>query len=132
MAPDGPDLRELARRIERAQAEQLDRTGPGSSIDVGGGRAVMKGPRSPFSAALGLGLDGPVAEEELARLEAHLGLAGGPVRVQLLPFADGSLAELLARRFAVAQRRLGFRRSGELERLDCSRFAPPGRQLSLF
>ena len=45
---------------------------------------------------------------------------------------EGPFAELLARRFAVAQRRLGFRRSGELERLDCSRFAPPGRQLSLF
>ncbi|HYQ38905.1 MAG TPA: PA0069 family radical SAM protein [Pseudomonas sp.] len=45
---------------------------------------------------------------------------------------EGPFAELLARRFAVAQRRLGFKRSGELEPLDCMRFAPPGQQLTLF
>lgn len=44
----------------------------------------------------------------------------------------GPFAELLAQRFAVAHRRLGFKRSGELEALDCSRFAPPGQQLPLF
>jgi len=98
------DPRVLARRIERAQAEQLDRTGPGTSIEVAGGRAVMKGPRSPFSAALGLGLDGPVSADDLSRVEAHLGLAGGPVRVELLPFADGSLSERLAQRGYAVER----------------------------
>ena len=93
-----PDPRDLARRIERAQAVQLDRTGPGTALPVAGGWAVMKGPRSPFSAALGLGLEGPVSAEELARVEAHLGVAGGPVRVELLSCADPSLAELLGQR----------------------------------
>jgi GNAT superfamily N-acetyltransferase len=99
-----PELRALARRIERANAGQLDRTGPGSSIAVAGGRAVMKGPRSPFSAALGLGLEGPVSAEDLARVEAHLGLAGGPVRVELHPSADASLAEQLAQRGYAVER----------------------------
>ena len=45
---------------------------------------------------------------------------------------EGPFAELLAQRFAVAHRRLGFKRSGELPALDCARFAPPGRQLALF
>ena len=104
MAPDRPDPRDLARRIERAQAVQLDRTGPGTSLEVAGGWAVMKGPRSPFSAALGLGLDGPVTAEDLARVEAHLGLAGGPVRVELLSCADASLAERLAQRGYAVER----------------------------
>ena len=99
-----PDPRDLARRIERAQAEQLDRTGPGASLEVAGGRAVMKGPRSPFSAALGLGLAGPVTAADLSRVEAQLGVAGGPVRVELSPFADGSLSDLLARRGYAVER----------------------------
>jgi GNAT superfamily N-acetyltransferase len=98
------DPRDLARRIERAQAEQLDQTGPGTAIAVAGGRAVMKGPRSPFSAALGLGLDGPVTGADLSRVESHLGVAGGPVRVELLPFADASLPELLAQRGYAVER----------------------------
>lgn len=104
MAAPREDPRVLARRIERAQAEQLDRTGPGASLEVAGGRAVMKGPRSPFSAALGLGLDGPVTADDLARVEAHLGVAGGPVRVELSPWSDGSLAERLAQRGYAVER----------------------------
>lgn len=45
----------------------------------------------------------------------------------------GPLADLLARRFVVASRRLGY--AAGLPALDCSRFAPPprpGAQLSLF
>lgn len=104
MAGPRTDLRALAGRIERAQAEQLHRTGPGSSLDVAGGRAVMKGPRSPFSAALGVGLGGPVTAEDLDRIEAHLGVGGGPVRVELTPFADASLAEQLGRRGYAVER----------------------------
>jgi hypothetical protein len=40
---------------------------------------------------------------------------------------------LLARRFAVAMRRLGLeRRGGGAGALDCARFAVPGGQMSLF
>ncbi len=96
---EGADPRALARRIEAAQAAQLERTGPsGSALEVGGGRAVYKGPRSPFSAALGVGLAGPVSAEDLDRIEAHLGVAGGPVRIEVAAFADPSLAEELGRR----------------------------------
>jgi GNAT superfamily N-acetyltransferase len=93
-----PDLRQLARRIEDAQAEQLERTGRGTSIRAAGGRAVMKGPRSPYSAAIGLGLQGPVTALEVDQVELHLGVAGGPVRVEVTPFADHTLTEELGRR----------------------------------
>ncbi len=43
---------------------------------------------------------------------------------------EGVFAELLAQRFALACKRLGLSRRGAGQ-LDCSRFAPPGRQLSL-
>jgi len=104
MARSIEDLPALARRIEAAQAEQLERTGSGSSIAVAGGRAVMKGPRSPYSSAIGIGLHGPVQPEDLERVEAHLGLGGGPVRLELLPFAHPSLAEQLGRRGYAVER----------------------------
>jgi DNA repair photolyase len=46
---------------------------------------------------------------------------------------SGPYAELLARRFAVAIRRLGLeKRGGGAGALDCARFAVPGAQMSLF
>jgi len=46
---------------------------------------------------------------------------------------SGPYAELLARRFAVAIRRLGLeKRGGGTGALDCTRFAVPGAQMSLF
>jgi DNA repair photolyase len=46
---------------------------------------------------------------------------------------SGPYAELLARRFAVAARRLGLeKRGGGAGALDCTRFAVPGAQMSLF
>ena len=44
---------------------------------------------------------------------------------------EGVFAELLAQRFRLACRRLGYARRDEAFALDCSRFAPPGRQLAL-
>jgi GNAT superfamily N-acetyltransferase len=95
------DPRSLALRLERAEAEQLARTGPpgrAGALEIGGGLAVFKGPRSPFSAAFALGLDGPVRAREVERVEAHLGQGGGPVRVELASPADPSLAAELGRR----------------------------------
>jgi GNAT superfamily N-acetyltransferase len=106
MSAPPADPRALARRIEDALAEQVERTGPGSAILAAGGRAVMKGPRSPFSAALGAGLEGPVSAMDLDRIELHLGVAGGPVRVEVTPFADPSLAEALGRRGYALERLL--------------------------
>ncbi len=92
-----------ARRIERAHALQLERVraarGAGApAIAVAGGMAVSHGPRSPLSAAVGLGLGVPVHDLDLDRVEAHLGLGGGPVRVEVTPFTDPSLTEELGRR----------------------------------
>ena len=95
------DLREIARRIERAEAEQLARTGDpgtGGAIEVAGGLAVSKGPGSPFSAALCVGLAGAVTPAELDRIEAHLGGGGGAIRIEIAAPADASLRAELARR----------------------------------
>jgi GNAT superfamily N-acetyltransferase len=89
----------LARRVELAQAMQnRSTTSPGGILEVAGGVALFAGAGSPLSQALALGLDGPVSPEELARVEVHLGQAGGPIQVELLPFSDPSLAALLAQR----------------------------------
>ena len=96
-----PDLRELARRIERAEAEQLARTGaPGlaGAVEIGGGLAVSKGAGSPFSTALGVGLGGPVSAADVDRIERHLGQDDGVVRVELAAPADAGFAAELARR----------------------------------
>jgi hypothetical protein len=47
---------------------------------------------------------------------------------------SGELAELLAARFRIASRRLGFDREARYGGLDTSRFRPPyaGGQLALF
>lgn len=100
-APAAPDPAALASRIERAEAEQLARTGApfrAGALAVSGGLAVSKGPRSASSAAFGLGLRGPVSEEDLDRVEAHLGALGGDVRVELCVHAHPSLAAALGRR----------------------------------
>lgn len=44
---------------------------------------------------------------------------------------EGQFAELLAQRFRLACKRLGYNRRDQNFGLDCSRFAPPGQQLSL-
>ena len=97
------DLAALARRIERAHAMQLERTraarGAGApAVEVAGGLAVSHGVRSPFSAAVGVGIGVAVTGADLDRIEAHLGLGGGPVRIEVTPFADSSLTEELGRR----------------------------------
>lgn len=100
-APAPRDPAALATRIERAEAEQLARTGaPGvaGALAVAGGLAVSKGPRSPSSSGFGLGLHGPVTREDLDLVEAHLGALGGEVRIELCAHADPSLAAELARR----------------------------------
>jgi GNAT superfamily N-acetyltransferase len=93
----------VARRVERAHALQLERTraarGTGTTaVEVAGGLAVSHGARSPFSAAVGVALGAPIAEGDVDRIEAHLGLGGGPVRIEVTPFTDPSLTEELGRR----------------------------------
>jgi GNAT superfamily N-acetyltransferase len=96
-----PDPVEVALRIERAEAMQLAETGsPGraGALELAGGIAVSKGPRSPFSAAFALGLGGPVSDEDLERVESHLGALGGDVRIELCASCDPSFGDALSRR----------------------------------
>jgi GNAT superfamily N-acetyltransferase len=97
------DFAVLARRIERAHALQLERTraargAAAPALALCGGLAVSHGVRSPFSAAVGVGIGEPVTAGDVDRIEAHIGLGGGPVRIEVTPFADGSLTEELGRR----------------------------------
>ncbi len=90
----------LARRLEMAEAraavdssEALRRRRP-ESADVeaiGGGYAVYCGANSPLTQAAGLGLSGPVSDEEFARLEAFYRTRKEPVRVETCPLADAGL-----------------------------------------
>ena len=91
-----------ARRIERAEAAQMERTlrasGTGDALRIAGGLSAWTGPRSPFSVAIGCGLEGPVTSDEVDAIEAHLGRDGDPVRIEVSAFADPSLGVELGRR----------------------------------
>lgn len=97
------DAADQARRIERAQAAQMERSAraspPGAgAVAVAGGWAFFFAPASPYNCALALGLAGPVGAEDLDRVEAHCGRVGGSVRIEVSPFCEPSLAVELARR----------------------------------
>jgi GNAT superfamily N-acetyltransferase len=98
----------LARRIELAEAraavdgaETFARLCPdgGAAVErIAGGFAVYCGANSPVTQAVGLGLDGPVSEEEFDRLEEFYRSRGESVRVETCPLADASLIEHFGRR----------------------------------
>jgi GNAT superfamily N-acetyltransferase len=92
---------ELARRIELAEAqaavggaETMRRLRPdrGAAVEqIGGGLAIYCGANSPATQAVGIGLDGPVNEEEFDRLENFYRSRSEPVRVETCPLAGASL-----------------------------------------
>lgn len=94
---------ELARRIELAEAkaavegaQTLKRLKPGRDAaveEIAGGFAVYCGATSPITQAVGLGLDGPVNEEEFNKLEEFYRRRSEPIRVETCPLADASLIE---------------------------------------
>jgi hypothetical protein len=91
----------LARRIERAEAENArgcTAAQPGAAwMEVAGGIAVFAGADSPLSQAVGMGLTGPVTQDELCAMEAFFHERGGRPAIDLCPLADPTLVELLAR-----------------------------------
>jgi GNAT superfamily N-acetyltransferase len=99
---------ELARRVELAEAqaavecaEALERFRPGSGAAVrrlAGGFAVYCGKNSPITQAVGMGLDGPVSDEEFDRLEDFYRSRREAVRVEICPLADPSFLEQFGRR----------------------------------
>lgn len=96
----------LAARIERAErdtvldfAQQARARGRAVIIEhIGGGVAVFGGHGQPFNKVAGLGFDGPVAEEAIARVENAFDAVGGEIRVELATLADPAIGTLLARR----------------------------------
>jgi len=100
--------RALSRRIELAEAhaaaaaaQALAEFRPGAGVAVAriaGGFAVYCGANSPVTQAVGLGLDGPVHDEEFDALEQFYASRNEPVRVETSPLADLSLIEQFGKR----------------------------------
>ena len=98
----------LAKRLELAErqaavegTETLARLRPGAAAaaePLAGGMAIFCGVNSPITQAVGIGLDGPVSEAEIARLEEFYFSRGDAVRVELCPLADASVLEQFGKR----------------------------------
>src|SRR5215472_8622466 len=67
-------------------------------IAVGGGIADFRGVGSPVTQAEGLGLNGPVSEEDLDRMEKFYRCRGSAVFIEVCPMADPSFIEALGKR----------------------------------
>ncbi len=70
----------LPGRGERAAQARLNPDSGATSLPVGGGYAVFMGAGSPLSQVQGMGLFGPVDDEELERMEAFYRERGSPVQ----------------------------------------------------
>lgn len=124
----------LARRVEAAEASNGFRLAPAIAKCLPatgvvaqpflGGCAVFGGVGSPFTHALGIGMNGAAAAGELDRMEAFFRDRGSPVLIDLCPLADPSLIQLIfARGYRVIEfNNVLIRRLGTGERL----LAPPG------
>jgi len=100
--------RTLARRLEltdahgsaafaRAHAGLFPEVGA-TSAPFAGGWATFAGADSPITQAFALGLEGPVEEDEVARMEAFFRQRGAPTNVELCPYADPSIVEIFRKR----------------------------------
>jgi GNAT superfamily N-acetyltransferase len=98
----------LARRLETLICAELRTLGtvgraalPGAGAtwaEVAGGVALWLGPGSPVNVAVGLGMDGPVSDADLDRVEEFYFSRGAESIVTLCPLADESLWDGLGRR----------------------------------
>lgn len=96
----------LAARLERAECEtvldfalQARSRGRAVIIEyVGGGVAVYGGPGQPFNKVAGLGFDGPLSDDAIAKVEAAFDAVNAEIRVELATLADPRVATMLARR----------------------------------
>jgi hypothetical protein len=92
----------LARRLEAAEALNArfcTASPPGAAfLDIAGGCAIFVGADSPLTQAVGLGLNGPVSEDEVDRLEAFFRSRDAKVSIDFCPLADPGLLEALGRR----------------------------------
>jgi GNAT superfamily N-acetyltransferase len=89
--------RSLAKRLEMITA----RSGQECAqvwAEIAGGIATFSGIDSPITQAFGIGLFGPVSEDELTELEDFFFSRGAPVALELCPFIHPSLLDLLKSR----------------------------------
>jgi GNAT superfamily N-acetyltransferase len=99
---------EFVRRLEIASARSGKACADGAQKlhpeigavceEIAGGIAVYAGIDSPVTQALGVGLNGPVSEAELDRLEEFFRSRGAATAIELCPFAGIPLYEALAKR----------------------------------
>ena len=91
-----------ARRLEAAEAANARGcvgTHPDAAVlEVAGGVAVFTGTESPLTHAVGIGMNGPVALEELDLLEEFFRRHNARPAIDLCPLADPDLLPLLAER----------------------------------
>lgn len=99
--------RELARKLESVHgwcvaqyAASLQRMCPqvgAAVLEIAGGVAIYAGP-SPFSFMVGAGMDGPVRTEDLEHIEEFFASRQHAARIDVTPYSDPSLSELLLER----------------------------------
>jgi hypothetical protein len=99
---------ELVRRLESAEAEdgaacvhaqmQLDPEAGARCEPFSSGYLLFVGTDSPLTHALGLGFNGAITGEDLDQMERFFRSRGSAATVDICPFADFSLVELLSQR----------------------------------
>jgi hypothetical protein len=96
----------LAARLERAERDTvldfaLQARARGRTVVIehlAGGVAVFGGHGQPFNKVAGLGFDGPLGEDAVARVEHAFDAVGSEIRVELATLADPAIATMLTRR----------------------------------
>ena len=89
--------RQLALHLEAADASNAAACAT-EHIEAGGGVVAFAGPDSPLTHAVGVGMNGPVTESDLDRIETFFFDRGAASNIDLCPLADPSLPERLGRR----------------------------------
>jgi ribosomal protein S18 acetylase RimI-like enzyme len=122
----------LARRLESAEempqvfyARVFQKTRPeigAAEEEICGGHMVFAGLGSPIGRAVGMGLDRPLTQSDLDRVEAFYGSHQAPAQLDLCPLHDPAVFEMLKERgYAVAELNNVLYRKLEVER----KFPPP-------
>lgn len=95
---------DVARRVDRAEIEFCALAGeigiPGGveRLEAGGGVALFGKLGSPLNKVLGVGLNGPVPDADLDRIEAFFGRHGSATPIELCPIAGSDIAPRLSAR----------------------------------
>ncbi|HYP13385.1 MAG TPA: GNAT family N-acetyltransferase [Bryobacteraceae bacterium] len=99
---------QLARRLEHAQAADdagcaeaacsLDPCSEATVVSTAGGYLTFCGPNSPLTHAIGVGMNGPVSEEELEEIEEFFQSRDASVTIDITPHTDHDLRSMLCER----------------------------------